>query len=556
MAAMAKVRADLELRHYLQQRTEQLYAWASRGGIASLDPETRKSTNLDAVLIPLVTSRLFCGDEWVALTATCRAHCRSLGKFQALLPVFELQLQGFAEMDGLSDAAALNLQRIDGWNQSVSARLEDVTKTELLALKAEVLSGLQRGRPAACHIVLEIASQFLQPNEKAHDDFAVRRLGSDLRAMERALAYGPAHAEQLHPVLRQRVSKQLGLHADTISEVALCRGAAGALAEWLQVMQAVLVEYPTIRGMHRAKEAVASHIVSLAKWSLRPHGRRRFFGRPAPPPAGALPRPAAPLAPTPPPTGTRNFAAAPRRCFGAMVPQNALPHSRGSSVSSAVGIGDRLRAAVGTSPPTQGAQGAPTVPTLGGRPKTSCQEPAVGTARPPPLGSAHASSGPGQGASHALEKWLREFGRPGQLLSQQQLLLQPHAKAPPQIPAPEVSTQPPLPAETEHIKAKSISSCSTASTEEEGNERAAPSSSASSTVGCVGAPSSTLPRLGIVPQAAPAGPQQVRVPDETPAAASLASLTAVIATEGSCGLLELSSDEEDFFDIGHGPLGQ
>merc|ERR1740117_1472495 len=135
---------------------------------------------------------------------------------------------------------------MDRWKHSVRLRLEGTTKAELAALKSEVQASMPT-RPASCRIVLELASQFLQPHEKAHDDFAVRSLGSDSRVMERALLFGPAETEQLHPVMRQRIWKQLVLHDDAIAEQATRNDAAGALAAWLQLMHEALVERPNVR---------------------------------------------------------------------------------------------------------------------------------------------------------------------------------------------------------------------------------------------------------------------------------------------------------------------
>merc|ERR1719460_1353706 len=44
-----------------------------------------------------------------------------------------------------------------------------------------------------------------------------------------------------------------------------------------------LVEVPKLRGTYKAKEAVLSHILPLAKWTLRPHGKRHLFCRQRPP---------------------------------------------------------------------------------------------------------------------------------------------------------------------------------------------------------------------------------------------------------------------------------
>lgn len=538
MAAFVKVRSQLELQHYLEQRAKQLHSWAARGGIASLELRTHKSrTTLDSVLVPLVTSRLCCGEEWRALSATSRAQCRNLGRFEALIPLFNLLLKGFAEMQGLSDAAASCLQRLDEWNHSVRARLEGVTKAELNALKTEVCNSMPT-RPATCRCVLEIASQLLQPNEKAHDDFAVRRLAVDLRAVERALAYGPAQVDQLHPVIRQRVSKCMALHADAISVLTTRDDAAGALAAWLQVTHEALVEYPKIRGMYRAKEAVASHIVSLAKWGLRPHGCRRFFGRPVPPAAAHLPQrgTAMPLSPSSAyphastqPQGRQGFEIAPpatsrpaapsRRCFGVQRPQAAVPRSQASAATGA-GSGPSLM--------LDSSRAAPLVPTLDGRPKLFTT---TAAASPPALGEAAT----GLGASRALETWLREFGRPCHVNRQSQVpAVQPAVEAYDELtPAVLLAT-----AAEKKAQRGTISSCSTASTagEEAGrycNFASAPASSASSVVGIGGAPYSSWPATA-TSMAAPWAATEWQQPAQT-------------------SLLELSSDDDDVFDLSQGP---
>jgi len=191
MAALAKVLAELQLQDYLEQRTKQLSSWAERGSVARLEPEEEcKSANLTSALVPLVTTRLLCAEDWRALSATCPAHCARLGKWEAMRPLLDLLRGGFYTIRGLSDDATVTLQRLDEEMHSVRVRLERVTKAELVALKNEVQSDLLV-RPALCRPVLELASHLLQPNEKAHDDFAVRRLGSDLRVADRAIACGP-----------------------------------------------------------------------------------------------------------------------------------------------------------------------------------------------------------------------------------------------------------------------------------------------------------------------------------------------------------------------------
>jgi len=558
MASLAKVRAELELQHYLEERAKKLHSLAARGGIASLDPEEARSrNNLDSVLVPLVTSRLCCAEELRALTVTSRLHCRSLGKFEALAPLFELLLRGFAEMRGLADGASSSLKIVEDWNDSVRARLESLTKAELVALKAEALLDMPT-RPAACRVVLEVASQLLQPNEKAHDDFAVRRLANDLRAAERALACGPTQVDQIHPVLRQRVSKQIALHSDAITALAVRDDATGALAEWLQLMHEALVEYPKIRGMYRTKEAVAGHIVSLAKWALRPHGRLRLCGRMVPPPAPPLPQKAtapaiaqvvsAPMQPVAPPTSSRHPAAPNRHYFVPPRPQTALPRSRGAAQPSCAGTG-------GLSTPSQpldGSRGAPTVPALGGRQSIAVEVAQQLQREPGPAGV-------GLGAGRAVELWLREFGQPGHR-QQQQLLPAQHAdEACDELPAAAY-----LAAAAEHSKARrsTNSSCSTASTEE-GEGYMASRSAASSTVGCWSAPCSTfhspvLPAAQTWPAPTPLAAQpamalQAVLSPDVASLAAAASFAATAATEGPCAELELSSDDEDVFEIGRGP---
>jgi len=584
MAALAKIQTELYLQDYLEQRTKQLCSWAAKGGISNLDPDVRKSANLDSVLARLAASRFFGAQEWRTLTGTCRAHCRTLAKFEALTPVFQLLLQGFAEMRGLSDGAASNLRYIDEWTDSVTARLRSVTRSDLLALKVEVQSALPC-RPAACRIVLETASQILQPNEKSHDDFAVRRLGCDMRAIERALACGPLQAEQLHPVLRQNILKKIGLHSADIAAQANREDAAGAIAEWLLVMHEVLDQYPKIRGMYKAKEAVSSHIVPLAKWALRPHGRRRLFGRPPPPQPAELPRTEVPLAAPrslsastassvqilrpgleiTAPASSKKPAAPARRCFQpqAPSPQNALPRSRGSSASGA---------SAGVTPTCMldGARVVPTVPSLGARhshgaratqtaapsnayldfvtaPPLAMLPTAEAAATNPPLAVGEAAAGTGQGASRAMHLWLQQFGRPEQQLSAQL--------------AGEAPNDAGLLAASDKSKAwrgDAPSSCSTASTEDEWHpERGSrhytlaswPSSSASSTVGDRVAPTvekTVAPSLAAAASTVAEGCEYLWQPPRRESLEAAVSFAAATVTEGQCGLLELSDDESVF----------
>lgn len=536
------------MRDFLERRAKHLHAWVQRSdSIPCLDPAPRKRPSLESALVLLAQSRCFCAAEWRAISSVNRAHCRSVGDSQLLGPILALLLQGFSCMQGLADGANSIFVRNDTRIAAVRQRLESLTKADLVAMKQEIQSHMPT-RPASCFTVLEIASRLLQPNQK-HDDFAVRRLGSDFKTLERVLACGPLQAEKLHPFIRQRFSRQVALKADAIADQASRHDAVGALAEWLQVMSDTLQDNIEVRGIHQAKEAVASHIVPLAKWALRPHGKHRLFSRPTPPPAEALPRPKPASAATPRTQKKEQFAAvAPsgsrpagpsRRCFGGM-PQNALPRScRPGSGNALPGVAASSNVDV--------SKAAPAVPALGGRCKIV--EPITGCS------SASSSCEPparlGMGAPRALQDWFRDFGHPVQIPEESQA----HFQTPgsPGLPPPTVLA---APLEKHKAWGAHSSSSSTASTDEgspwDWASRQSTSTCASSaamstapSIPCSGWPSPS-PEIAKPRQQCEANvpyPQVDRPPDHVRG-------FDVPILDGAGAELELSSDDEDIFDMG------
>jgi hypothetical protein len=465
--AMAKAEMHLRLQDYFEKRAHQLRSWAAKYHVASLWEDQGRIT-LNSVLVLLVSSRTCSAQEYVALTATCRDNCRSMGKLEVLVPLCELLLIGFAEVRGLTDGAASSLKGLDACSESAKLRLESLTKVDLNTLKAAAankgsyrseLLDLPRAmvqcalpmRPFVGRPVLEMASQVLQPNEKAHDDFAIHRLASDPHLAELASGFGVPQSQQLQLAHRQRFLKHMSCHTDVVQHLASSGSdAIGALAEWLQSVQAALIEVPKICGTYRAKEAILSHIVPLAKWTLRPHGQRALFGRPVPPKLLEAVPAAAPA------TVQRATASSPRLSQSAHHREIVPPTSRAPAFHRTVPQhqrGEQVKRCSST-PNSIDASGKVTdVPRQGGQ-KSSRQS---SSPQNIPVAAAALSESPsvGMGALRAIDLWLREHGLPDQ-----QQLMPPRLASKPKEEAPGTGVPP-------HVQRRAISTCSTASTIED-----------------------------------------------------------------------------------------
>lgn len=289
--------ARLELQEYLERRAHRLLIWAERASVAALEPPNPRQVT--AAVPALVASRFCCAADLRALVVGSRACCRTLGRLEVLAPLLRLLLHGFEQIRFLTEEVTYSVVQLEEVDKSARSRLSFVTKAELGAMKlqAQAATGVAyRGAPSGLPAelsrgVLELASMLLQPNEKAHDNFAMLRLASDSRVMDKAAAF---RLERLNAVQRQRFLKLAALRAKlltTASAVAEHSDAAaiGALAQWLQAEEVCMHENLRIYGAHKAKEAVVMHIIPLATWALRPHIHQGSLGRSAPPPPEPLP---------------------------------------------------------------------------------------------------------------------------------------------------------------------------------------------------------------------------------------------------------------------------
>jgi len=527
---MSAAQSELYLQSFLEERARQIAVWANKCRVACVIPEDDIPTSVNSILVQLVSSRVCNAQECIALVAVNRSSCRSLGKFDALAPLFDLISKGFAEIQFLSDNAASCWRLLDACSDCAKFRLHNVTKADLVNLRVTVNSATP-ARPFEGQLVLEIASQILQPTQKIHDCFAVRRLVADLRVAERAALFGPWQSQQLQVAHRQRIRKQFATHSEAISAFARKADALGALAAWLQVVNQSLCDLAKIRETYRVMQAVSSHIVPMAKWALRPHGRHHLFGRPKPPEPFALPPPMLPqnasVSFSSIASDKRDKASAPRSYSPkapASRPQSARSRLRNKVAEARDGVfRQNLNDEWNKAPTSHDVMEAPVIQELGTA-EMARQEP---IARKSPSLNPDEALGPGLGATRRLELWLREHGGHARL----------HHPASVgdirQVPATSL-----LPDKGKHGP---TSTCSTASTEAEIYSEHQPRvsySSASSSVGTSSAPCSTFP--------SPAVPFAPEV--------SVSSGVAAF-TESPCALLELSSDEEDIFDLGaHSPL--
>lgn len=552
MSSSTTVQSDLLSQDFLEERARQLAIWASKRRVACLLPDEDIAVSLNSVLVQLLSSRVCCAQECRALVVVSRESCRSLGQLDVMSPLFDLVVRGFEEIRFLADSATSCMQALDDGSESAMVRLQSVTKAELISLRIAANSS-HPARPFVGQPALEMASQILQPSQKIHDHFAVRRLVADLRVAERAILFSPMHTLHLQLAHRQRILKHFATHSDAISALAHKQDALGAIAEWLLVVNQSLCDLDKIRETHKIKQAITSHIVPLARWALRPHGRLSLFNRPKPPPSLTLP-PSRRLGKVAFTAECAAIRAAQRETASSQCvpkapasrPQSARSRLR-DKVSEARGgtYLENLRNEWGTAPSFQGTRFAPDFAAM----EKTKQEPLT---RKSPSVHSEESLAPGLGATRRLELWLREHGKSRhQHVAFEEALDVRNAAAPQLLP--------------QKVKKGAASTCSTASTEaeshlEQGQQmNTIASFSASSSVDTSRAPdfSYAAPSIPWAPKAhVQQNPGEIEKLEHDPfaTAVSVAAATVAAVTETPCAL-ELSSDEEDILDLGaHSPL--
>jgi len=366
--AYARCLVQVTHRDALEVRARGLLRWIDGCAVAAFPHSA--PPGLESALPCLLDSRLLSGFDLQSLTVVTRSSCRTLGSIDVLRPLLCLVLHGLTEVRHMVRAADECLGRGEAVATYARQRLTRLTKPQLSELRVEQAAALPV-RPARYEKVLELASMLLQPNEKAHDSFALNNLARDAHLVERAVSFRP---ERMNRVQQQRFQKLINKQRELFEVLRCHQNAGGALAEWLLSVGVELDERANVCSIHCVKEAVIPHITALAHWVLRPH-QGQLLGRPVPPPVLAgvdLPQPPAfnraailqtpavhgqpsrrPQAPTTPRTRREIFALAgatrPKshaECYPGMPALLLSTSERGASAASSDAISARSSARV------------------------------------------------------------------------------------------------------------------------------------------------------------------------------------------------------------------
>lgn len=267
-AAVYRARLDHEER--LERRAQQLLAWSQRVGLSRLEgPGSQATGRFAPTLSALAASRLLGASEFKALSAVSRSTCRELGEPELLASVLRVVLAGFAEVRGLAWAAVERLSQTEEQLSSARLRLKETTRPQLLALKQELQAAAphHQFRPAKCYAALEGVSLLIQPDEKAHDEFAAQKLFTTGQLIERTVTYVP---EQMTLVQRQKLWQWMKKNRVDLQRIRARGDLASAFVQWLDAVTFVTEELPKVIGLYQAKGAVQAHVVPIAQWALRP----------------------------------------------------------------------------------------------------------------------------------------------------------------------------------------------------------------------------------------------------------------------------------------------
>mmetsp|Transcript_19724 Transcript_19724/g.35727 ORF Transcript_19724/g.35727 Transcript_19724/m.35727 type:complete len:476 (+) Transcript_19724:67-1494(+) len=253
-------RARREDKIELQARS--VLQWMQSNAVVALLPrgDMRRSVQM---LAPLACSRLAAARDLMSFSQVSRAHCRTLGQKEVVLPILNAVVRGFEQARRLADSAVQSIEHVSTEAAMAVERLCTLSRMQLNDLRLEATT--KRARP--CQQILLLASTLLQPMEKAQDDFAVQRLVTEGRLVDMATAFRP---DLLHPTRRSRYLKAEAPCRSLLEATAVECTALGAVAQWLQAVRLQLEEHSMVATSYFQKEATLASIVPLARWVLRP----------------------------------------------------------------------------------------------------------------------------------------------------------------------------------------------------------------------------------------------------------------------------------------------